>query len=208
MVKLSDIVWIDVPIGYAFHPMNAYDTADGNVVIDICNYDVMFDLDVLGPFGDRTLPRFERWELNPSARTASITLDRRLPQRVPPASRLAVGQAVPLRLLRLSVVRSFGRVAHASSTIFRPALARCSTTAPDGLPASRCSSPARAVPRRTTAGWSPTCTTSPPRRAEFVVIDAQDFGRADYVAKVPLPQRMPFGFHGNWVSDRSVPPPT
>lgn len=44
--------------------------------------------------------------------------------------------------------------------------------------------------------------------AEFVVIDAHDFGRSDYVAKVPLPQRIPFGFHGNWVSDRAVPPPT
>ena len=43
--------------------------------------------------------------------------------------------------------------------------------------------------------------------AEFVVLDAQDFGRG-YVARVPLPQRVPFGFHGNWVSDRAVAPPT
>jgi carotenoid cleavage dioxygenase len=42
--------------------------------------------------------------------------------------------------------------------------------------------------------------------AEFVVLDAQDFERG-YVARVPLPQRVPFGFHGNWVSDRSVAPP-
>jgi carotenoid cleavage dioxygenase len=42
--------------------------------------------------------------------------------------------------------------------------------------------------------------------AEFVVMDAHDFARTDYVARVPLPQRVPFGFHGNWVSDRSVPP--
>jgi carotenoid cleavage dioxygenase len=37
--------------------------------------------------------------------------------------------------------------------------------------------------------------------AEFVVIDAKDFSRG-YVARVPLPQRIPFGFHGNWVPDR------
>ncbi len=37
-------------------------------------------------------------------------------------------------------------------------------------------------------------------------MDAQDLERG-YVAQVPLPQRVPYGFHGNWVSDRSVPEP-
>jgi carotenoid cleavage dioxygenase len=41
--------------------------------------------------------------------------------------------------------------------------------------------------------------------AEFVVMDAEDFDRG-YVARVKLPQRIPFGFHGNWASDASVPP--
>ena len=35
--------------------------------------------------------------------------------------------------------------------------------------------------------------------AELVVLDAQDFDRG-YVARVTLPQRVPFGFHGNWVN--------
>ena len=38
---------------------------------------------------------------------------------------------------------------------------------------------------------------------QFVIMDAQDFGRG-YVAKVTLPQRIPFGFHGNWSSDLGV----
>jgi carotenoid cleavage dioxygenase len=42
--------------------------------------------------------------------------------------------------------------------------------------------------------------------AELVVMDARELARG-YVATVTLPQRIPFGFHGNWVSDRSVPPP-
>ena len=35
---------------------------------------------------------------------------------------------------------------------------------------------------------------------DFVVIDAQDFARG-YVAQIALPQRVPLGFHGNWVRD-------
>ena len=41
--------------------------------------------------------------------------------------------------------------------------------------------------------------------AELVVLDAQDFDRG-YVAQVKLPDRVPHGFHGNWVSDRAVAP--
>ena len=40
--EAADMVWIDVPLGYAYHPVNAYDADDGTVVIDLCNYDVMF----------------------------------------------------------------------------------------------------------------------------------------------------------------------
>ena len=36
--------------------------------------------------------------------------------------------------------------------------------------------------------------------AEFVVLDGQDLSRPP-VARVPLPQRVPFGFHGNWVPE-------
>ena len=70
---VDDIVWVDVPVGYAFHPMNAFDNDDGSVTIDLCKYEKLFDTDLRGPFGDG-LPRLERWNVNPESRSVTITL--------------------------------------------------------------------------------------------------------------------------------------
>jgi carotenoid cleavage dioxygenase len=39
--------------------------------------------------------------------------------------------------------------------------------------------------------------------SDLVILDASDFA-ATPVAKVQLPQRVPFGFHGSWVSDAEL----
>ena len=41
--------------------------------------------------------------------------------------------------------------------------------------------------------------------SQCLVFDATDIVQGP-VASVELPQRVPFGFHGNWASDASVPP--
>jgi carotenoid cleavage dioxygenase len=40
-------------------------------------------------------------------------------------------------------------------------------------------------------------------RSEFVVLDASRFEAAP-VARVALPQRVPYGFHGSWISDEAL----
>jgi carotenoid cleavage dioxygenase len=37
--------------------------------------------------------------------------------------------------------------------------------------------------------------------SRFVILDAKDFAKPP-LGEVPLPQRVPFGFHGNWIPDR------
>jgi len=37
--------------------------------------------------------------------------------------------------------------------------------------------------------------------SKLVILDAHDFAKKP-VAEIALPQRVPFGFHGNWVGDR------
>jgi 8'-apo-carotenoid 13,14-cleaving dioxygenase len=52
--------------------MNAYEDADGNVVVDVCRYERMFDLDSQDPFGDG-IARLDRWTVNPNTRKVSET---------------------------------------------------------------------------------------------------------------------------------------
>jgi len=194
---------IDVPVSYSFHPMNAYDTADGGVVIDLCVYDRIFDSDILGPFGDG-FARLERWTLNPTARTMSSTVIDSAASEFP-RHRGSLA-AKPYR---------YGYAASPSTTptwpTFKYDLQTGEKTVFDHGAGRAAGEPVFVSRPDATAeddGWLVTFVhDASDASAEFVVIDAQDFDRG-YVAQVKLPQRVPFGFHGNWVSDRSVPPPT
>lgn len=201
----DDIVWIDVPNGYVFHPLNAYDTPEGGVVIDLCNYDVMFDRDILGPFGDGGQARLERWELDPHRRTASISVVDDRPNEFPRH--------------RGSVSTKPHRYGYCASpsvddNVAWPTLKHDLQTGVrqefDHGPGRAAGEPvfvAREGSTEEDDGWLVTFVHDLGKAStDFVVMDASDFERSDYVARVPLPQRVPFGFHGNWVSDRSVPP--
>jgi 8'-apo-carotenoid 13,14-cleaving dioxygenase len=201
----DDIVWIDVPLGYVFHPMNAYDDADGRVVIDLCRYDRMFDRDVLGPFGDGGQARLERWVLDPVARTVSTTvIDERANEF--PRHRGSL-TAQPYRYgycasPSLADAAGWPTLKHDLQTGQRWEL--------DHGPGRAAGEPvfvARQGGEAEDDGWLLTFVHDLGEgTTDFVVMDAAELERG-YVAKVPLPQRVPFGFHGNWVSDRAVPPP-
>ena len=198
----DDIVWIDVPIGYSFHPMNSFDAPDGRVVIDLCVYDAMFHQDLLGPF--EGMARLERWELNPADRTASISVIDETPNEFPRHR-----GSLSTKPYRYGYCAS-PRLDHTSGW---PTLKHDLQTGEriefDHGPGRAAGEPvfvARQDDAEEDAGWLVTYVHDlGTGGAEFVVIDAQDFDRG-YVASVELPQRIPFGFHGNWVSDRSVPP--
>jgi len=49
------------------------------------------------------------------------------------------------------------------------------------------------------SGWYLSYVYDPVREgSDLVILDASDFGGAP-VATISLPQRVPFGFHGNWI---------
>jgi carotenoid cleavage dioxygenase len=200
--EASDVVWIDAPICYSYHPLNAFDRADGSVVIDLCVYDRMFDRDTNGPFGD-SLPRLERWELSPARRSCSASVIDESAQEFPRHA-----PAVGTTEHRYGYTAGVG-VDRLGATIKHDLRtgARTSYEHGPGRGAGEAVFVAREGSTAEDEGWLLAFTHAHDgSSASFVVLDAQDLARGP-VAEVALPQRVPYGFHGNWVSDRAVPPP-
>ena len=193
----ADIVWIDVPVGYVFHPLNAYDAPDGKVVLDVCFYDRMMHDDRLGPFRD-SLPRLVRWEADPLTRRVNVTtIDERV-NEFPRHRGSLTGR--PYRYGYCAEV-DLGSMHWPTVKHDLVSGARSVFDHGPGRAAGEPVFVARADGTEEDDGWLLTFVhDGNTDSAEFVVLDARDFDRG-YVARVALPQRVPFGFHGNWVPD-------
>jgi carotenoid cleavage dioxygenase len=200
----ADIVWVEVPECYSFHPLNAYDAADGTVVIDLCVYDRMFDVGRNGPFDDN-LARLERWTIDPATAHVGIDVVDASPQEFPRAR-----GSLTAKPHRYGYTAGIDLAANEWPTYKHDLHTGQRATFGHG-PGRTAGEPvfvAREGSQAEDDGWLLTFVhDAAAGTAEFVVIDAQDFDRG-YVARVPLPQRVPYGFHGNWVSDATVPPPS
>ncbi len=197
--------WIEVDPCWVFHCLNAYDTDNGQVVVDLCRYDDSFDPSTLwAAHGPVTL---DRWTIDPaSGKVTSERLDDRgqeFPRVVSRPHRYGysatigeVTRAVTLNgefaddafsnaLLKHDLVagrvevREFGRDATVGEAVFAPS--GRDSAEDDGYVMAFAHNPDRGA-------------------SDLVVLAAQDF-TGEPVATVHLPARVPLGFHGNWIPD-------
>lgn len=177
---------------YVFHPMNAHND-DRSIDIDLVVHERVFDADPLGPTEGR--PRLERWRID--VRTGALRRDRlaeehmefpRIDERhATGACRdgWAVGGTDDLsgehRLMRTNAAdgvvaqRDFGKHSAAGEFTFVPS----SPAAPEG--------------DGVVMGF---VTDLAEEVTDLRILDAQTL---EDVATVRLPQRVPAGFHGNWL---------
>ena len=194
-----DIIWSSVKPNYAYHPMNAYEDSEGRVVIDVVRYDKMFEGDTNGPFGD-SLPRLDRWTINPVSRTVSEEIVDERPQEFPRCHpdlngkphRFGYAVAVDAKYGFPAIYKhdvqkgvatqfSFNSGQHGAEPVFVP----------------------RASARSEDDGYLMTYVYDANRDAsDLAIFDAQDLERGP-MASVHLPVRVPYGFHGNWIPDQS-----
>ena len=188
-----------------FHPLNAYDAGDGTVVVDVCRYDTMMVSDRLGPFGD-SLATFDRWVIDPVAKRVRETRIDDRPQEFPRHNpRVGLQQH---RYGYTSEVITNGVNLHGATIKID---VESGTTEAHEYGRGRGGAEPIFVPKAdgTTedAGWILSVVYDATTDAsELCILDAEDITGPE-VARIHLPQRVPFGFHGNWAPDTSVAPP-
>ena len=202
----SEIIWSPVSQNYAYHPMNAFEDIDGSVVIDIMRYDRMFENDLNGPFGD-SLPHLDRWTINPASpdsmrQVSEQTIDERA-QEFPRCHPDLNGK--PYRYgYSVAVTSTYG-----FPSIYKHDL-QTGESSQFHVGAGRHSAEPVFIPRQNADaeddGFLMTYVYDESKNtSDLIILDARDLSRSA-LATVHLPVRVPFGFHGNWVSDETVGP--
>ena len=195
----DDIVWCVAPQCYVFHSVNAYDADDRSAPVQRCRCAGRPRGDRTGPGGD-SAPTSVRWVVDPATATVAETS-------------IADGHhEFPTHAPRVGAIRH--RYAYTADGLELGPTHRVDVETGDTVThdhgEGRFGAEPLLVPKDGSTeegvGWVLVCVNDRGGGpAELVVLDGEDLA-AEPVARIHLPQRVPDGFHGNWVPDSSVPP--
>ncbi|MFE0704554.1 carotenoid oxygenase family protein [Streptomyces sp. NPDC058872] len=194
----ADVLWMEVTPCFVFHPVNAYERGH-EVVVDVIRHERAFDRDPLHP--SESVPVLWRWTVD---RLAGTVTESQLSSRVAEFPRIDERYTgSPYRYAFAVGMRPGHGAALAGPSILRHDLLTGRIDCHD-LGHGRESGEAVFVPRDATApegdGWLLSLVHDPVRdRGELVVLDTADF-TGPPVAVVPLPVRVPHGFHSQWIA--------
>jgi carotenoid cleavage dioxygenase len=193
----NDIAWLDVDPCFAFHCANAYDQADGSVVLDLITYPRMFDGSRQGP--DNTQSTFERWVLDPARSTVRRQTMSDFMQEFPRCDERRTGQeyrfayTIGLDLQGLSPHPLYRHDMQTGAIVKHH-------FGPHHLPAE-----AVFVPRHADAAEDDGYLINyvynlAENSSTLTILDAGNL-EGEPAAVIHLPVRVPAGFHGNWIPD-------
>ena len=197
----DDIIWCDVEPCYVFHPCNAFETADGKVIMDVCAHDSMFAASKIGP--DSSTVPFERWTIDPTTQSVSRHVIDNDSQEFPRPNEAYLGK--PYRYAyTVALPDGFDAASPNQSKLFKHDL-KAGTRQVHDFGAGRVPSEfvfvQKAGSKAEDDGWLMGYVVDTANETtDLVILDATNFeGTAQAV--ITLPHRIPPGFHGNWVAD-------
>jgi len=191
----TEVRWFEIEPCYVFHPFNAFER-DGKIVIDVARYPELWR----GGSDRFIAAHAHRWTIDPAAgRVSEKPLD----------DRAVEFPRVDDRRGGLShrfgyAVANFAGVSEQAQQLIKYDLERGAAEA-HTFPAGQAPGEGVFVPAADNAGEDEgfviTYVYDEARNSsDLVILDATAFSKKP-VATIRLPQRVPFGFHGNWIAD-------
>ena len=197
----ADVVWFEIEPCYVFHGMNAWDEGD-RVVYDVCRMSEIWREagDMQSGDGEITLHRFS-FDLA-SGTVKEETLDDRS-MEFPRVAAARVGQKN-----RFGYTLAFGEGEGGAPAMagyykfdLQTGTSEHAVAGAGRSPGEPVFVPAPGAEADSDDGYLLSFVfDGPTNRSELVISDASNFAN-DPVARVKLPQRVPFGFHGSWIPD-------
>ncbi|MCQ4079467.1 carotenoid oxygenase family protein [Streptomyces sp. RB6PN25] len=195
----APVRWFEVDPGYVFHVGNAREDAEGRIILDAVRYNREAFVNSWAAMGAAGSPRAQnatghaqlhQWTLDPrSGRVSEQPLDDRRVE-FPTLNETLVGRPSRYRY----AVHGDGLVKYD----LHSGAGRCYDAGPGQAPGEAVFVPTEDGGAEDD-GWLLTIVSDRAGRGSaLVVLDATDLTR---MASVDLPQRVPAGFHGNWLPD-------
>jgi len=198
----SDVLWCDVEPCYVFHPCNAFETADGRVVVDVVAHETMFAQSTQGPDSKKVM--FERWTIDPRARRVARKVIDPIAQEFPRFDERRIGKQYRYAYA-VALARHDDEFLPASQLIRHDLETGGRETHEFG--ARRFPGEFVFVPAHPGAaegeGWlMGYVIDGAAQTTGLVIIDARNFSDKPQ-ATITIPHRVPPGFHGNWIPARA-----
>lgn len=193
----ADVRWYEIEPCYVFHPFNAFER-DGEIVIDIARYPELWK----GGSDQFAAAYAHRWTINPT--TGSVG-EKPLDDRAVEFPRVDDRRGGLSHRYGYAVANHAGVSEKAQELIKYDLESGASET--HAFAKRQAPGEAVFVPASDDAaedeGFVMAYVYDETRNAsDLVILDAGQFSNAP-IATVHLPQRVPFGFHGNWIADRA-----
>jgi carotenoid cleavage dioxygenase len=192
----GDVRWLDVAPCYVFHALNAYEDERGAIVMDVVRYAELWR----GSSAGAAPARLHRWRIDVAGgRVHEEGLDERAVE-FPRCDERRTGLAYRYGYAMFTD-HGFDRGTGTALVKYdlRDGAAATHEFGPGRVPGEPVFVPAAAGAGED-EGWVLAYVyDASTDRSEMVILDAADFtGKA--VATIPLPQRVPYGFHGSWIA--------
>lgn len=192
-----EVRWIDVDVGFAFHTWNAYEDAEGRVVLEGCRLASIWERGIEDA-SESPIPW--RWTLDPVSGTSSEGAMSDLSADFPRIDTRRQGLVHEMAYALRFPEGGGDQIAQPNGIV---KLARTSG-AVDAWDAGPALQPDEAlfVPASASAGEDEGYVLSmvfdrTTRTSHVAILDAQDL-RGGPIARIQMPRRVPFGFHGGF----------